>query len=43
MVAIRVDTVPEVPKEFWQEYTQAAGVYSIGEVFHSDRNYIARY
>lgn len=40
---IRVDTVPEVPNKFWQEYTQAAGVYSIGEVFHSDRNYIARY
>ena len=40
---IRVDTVPEVPTDFWKEYAQAAGVYSIGEVFHGDRNYIAKY
>jgi alpha-amylase len=40
---IRVDTVPEVPKDFWVEYGQAAGVYSIGEVFNNNRNYVAGY
>ena len=40
---IRVDTVPEVPKDFWAEYCQAAGVYSIGEVFNDNQNYVAGY
>jgi alpha-amylase len=24
---IRIDTIPEVPKDFWAEYTQSAGVF----------------
>jgi alpha-amylase len=24
---IRIDTIPEVPKDFWSEYTEAAGVF----------------
>jgi len=24
---IRIDTIPEVPKDFWSEYGQAAGVF----------------
>ena len=40
---IRVDTVPEVPKDFWAEYCQSAGVYSIGEVFNDNHNYVAGY
>ena len=28
---LRVDTVPYVPKDFWYEFTQAAGVYCLGE------------
>lgn len=40
---IRVDTVPEVPKDFWVEYSQAAGVYSIGEVFNPSSSYVAGY
>lgn len=40
---IRIDTVPEVPKGFWSEYTQSAGVYSVGEVFNGDPNYVAGY
>lgn len=40
---IRVDTVPEVPKDFWSEYTQSAGVYSVGEVFNGDPNYVSGY
>lgn len=41
--AIRVDTVPEVPKDFWAEYHQSAGVYSIGEVFNENHHYVAGY
>ena len=28
---LRIDTVPYVAKDFWYEFTQAAGVYTIGE------------
>ena len=41
--AIRVDTVPEVTKDFWAEYCQSAGVYSIGEVFNGNQHYVAGY
>ena len=27
---IRIDTVPEVPKWFWDHFRKAAGVFSIG-------------
>lgn len=40
---IRIDTTPEVPKEFWSEYTQAAGVFSIGEVDNGNPVYNAGY
>jgi alpha-amylase len=33
---LRVDTVPFVPKWFWEEYTPAAGVFTIGEVLDGD-------
>lgn len=40
---IRVDTTPEVPKDFWREYKQAAGVFAIGEVFNGDIGYVSGY
>lgn len=40
---IRIDTTPEVPKDFWSEYTQSAGVFSIGEVFNGNPQYVAGY
>ena len=40
---IRVDTVPQVPKDFWTEYSQSASVYSIGEVFSDKQCYVASY
>mmetsp|Transcript_14759 Transcript_14759/g.12580 ORF Transcript_14759/g.12580 Transcript_14759/m.12580 type:complete len:466 (-) Transcript_14759:81-1478(-) len=40
---LRVDTVPEVPPDFWTEWTQDAGVYTVGEVFNGDMNYVASY
>lgn len=40
---IRIDTIPEVHKDFWSEYIQSAGVYSVGEVFNGDPNYVSGY
>ena len=40
---IRVDTTPEVPKSFWYKYSQSAGVFSIGEVFNGDPDYVSGY
>jgi alpha-amylase len=40
---IRIDTIPEVPKDFWSEYTQSAGVFCLGEVFNGDPNYVGDY
>lgn len=40
---LRVDTAPEVKREFWSEYTEAAGVFTIGEVFNGDMNLVASY
>jgi alpha-amylase len=27
---LRIDTVPEVPKTFWKQFSTAAGVYTVG-------------
>ena len=32
-----------MPKQFWSEYTQTAGVFSIGEVFNGNPKYVASY
>jgi len=40
---LRVDTVPEVTKSFWQKFATAAGVYSVGEVYNGDVGYVASY
>lgn len=40
---IRVDTTPEVPKDFWADYSRSAGVFSIGEVDNGDPAYNAGY
>ena len=40
---IRIDTIPEVPKDFWCEYGQAAGVFQMGEVFNGDPAYVGPY
>lgn len=36
---IRIDTVPHIPVSFWKQFTNASGVYSVGEVFDGDMNY----
>ena len=40
---MRVDTTPEVKRDFWKEYSTAAGVYTVGEIFNSNENYCASY
>jgi alpha-amylase len=40
---IRIDTVPEVKREFWAEYTKEANCYAVGEIFNSNIDYVASY
>lgn len=40
---IRIDTVKHVEKSFWPGFAEAAGVYSIGEVFDGGPDYLAGY
>jgi alpha-amylase len=40
---IRIDTIPEVPKDFWKEYGQSAGVFQMGECFNGDPAYVGPY
>ena len=40
---IRIDTVPEVKPTFWQKFTEAAGCYSVGEVFNGDLDFVSAY
>ena len=40
---IRIDTVPEVPKDFWKEYGDASGVFAMGECFNGDASYVGDY
>ena len=40
---IRIDTIPEVPMDFWAEYGQASGVFQMGECFNGDPAYVGPY
>jgi alpha-amylase len=40
---IRIDTIPEVGKDFWKEYGEAAGVFQMGECFNGDPAYVGPY
>ncbi|KAJ6142516.1 hypothetical protein N7471_001969 [Penicillium samsonianum] len=40
---LRVDTVKHVQKSFWPGFNDAAGVYSVGEVFDGDPAYTCDY
>jgi len=40
---IRIDTIPEVPKDFWLKFNENSGVYTIGEVFDGDMNFVHNY
>ena len=40
---IRIDTIMEVPKDFWDSFRSAAGVFQIGEAFNGNIQYVADY
>lgn len=40
---IRIDTVKHVEKDFWPPFALAGAVYSIGEVYNGDPNYLKGY
>jgi len=40
---LRIDTVPEVSKDFWNQFTPASGVFTVGEVFDGRIPYVAGY
>lgn len=40
---LRIDTVPEVPRGFWEKFSEAAGVYTVGEVFLPDWEFVGSY
>ncbi|KAH6616237.1 alpha-amylase [Chaetomium sp. MPI-SDFR-AT-0129] len=40
---VRIDTVKHVEKDFWTGFSSAAGVYTIGEVFDGDPDYLSGY
>jgi len=40
---LRIDTVCEVHPDFWTEFSAAAGMYTIGEVFNGDISYVSQY
>jgi alpha-amylase len=40
---IRIDTVQEVPRDFWQEYNPASGVFQMGECYNEDPSYVGYY
>ena len=40
---LRIDTIPEVPKWFWDQFQNAAGVYAVGEVFDGRLDYVSDY
>jgi alpha-amylase len=40
---LRIDTIPEVPKDFWDEYSKASGVFQMGEVFNGNSQYVGSY
>ena len=40
---IRIDTIMEIPKWFWDKFRVSAGVFQIGEAFKGDIGYVADY
>ena len=40
---LRIDTVKHIRKDFWPEFSKAAGVFTLGEVLINDTVYAAQY
>lgn len=40
---VRIDTIPEVSKDFWYSFNEACGVFQMGECFNGDPAYVGPY
>lgn len=40
---LRVDTIPFIDKQFWTEFTEAAGIFTLGEALDNRTAYVAGY
>jgi len=40
---LRIDTIPEIPVDFWKEFVPASGVFCMGEVYSELASYIKPY
>ena len=40
---LRIDTVKHIRKDFWPDFANAAGVFTLGEVLINDTSYAAQY
>lgn len=40
---IRIDSVPETPIWFWEQFRKSAGVFQMGEVFNGNPVYVSHY
>ena len=40
---LRMDKIHMVPKDFWSDYAESAGVFTIGEVFTGKSEYLTSY
>ena len=38
---LRVDKVHMVPRRFWKDYAKSAGVFTIGEIFTGNPEYLS--
>ena len=41
--ALRLDTVKHVQMDFWPTFVKSSGVYTLGEIFDGDANYVGNY
>jgi len=41
--ALRIDTIPHVSREFWAQFSQAAGIFTMGEILNLNMTYLASY
>lgn len=40
---MRLDTAMMVKGTFWKKFTEASGIYSVGEVFDGDLNFLKQF
>jgi len=41
--ALRIDTIPHVSREFWTQFSEASGIFTMGEILNLNLTYLASY